>query len=535
MSAQMQQFVSQVISLDAPVEGWNAFDSLDAMPATAAIVLDNIIPGTGNCRTREGYLEYYDLGTGEPVETVASLDNGVDSKLVAASAGGVWDITDTAPAVQASVVEEVAPPGTFTSDRWQTENFRKADELGVMIMCNGVDNAQVFGDPGDTGTYTLSDLVDTDTVGTDFIGCVAFKGRMFYWKDNDNAFYYSQAGSYQGVLKKYDLGGFAQKGGKLVIVDTWTQQDSGDGKDDFIVFIFSTGEILLYQGDDPETVGYWEMVGRYFTAEPMSIRGSTKYGSDLIIMTRDGYVNLASIVQQGRTSDVPQFSRLIHQAIKDRTDLYYNNFGWCVELFQKEGLMVFNVPLSTETFEQHVLNTSTMRWCRFNSLNVNCIEVHKERLFAGAQDGTVHALLETTSDNGNPIYFDCLYAFSYYGNPGYQKHMTSAQVLSTHREPWKIQLSGYADFQSPDLASVEFPESGQQANWSIDPPAPPSPVGSYWDLDFWATETAPFSTKGWQNVTAFGYSIALLVRFALLNEKVRWRSTSIRYHTVGAH
>lgn len=534
MNAQLQ---SKVISLDAPVEGWNAFHSLDNMPPTAAIVLENMVPLAGSVKTREGHITYVDLETSAPVETVASLDSGSDSRLIAASAGGIWDITDTQPGVRALSFGILANPGTFNNNKWQTENFRKADENSIMVLCNGVDTTQVLYEatPG-LSDWTLRDLIDTNGVTADFIGCVTFKGRMYYWKDNDNAFYYAQAGSYEGDLKKYDLGTFTQKGGKLVIVATWTQQDSGDGKDDFLVFIFSTGETLIYQGDDPETIGYFEFVGRYFMAEPLSIRGCTNFGSDLIVMTRDGYVNLSSIVQQGRTSDVPQFSRLISKAITDITAYQPILFdGWDVELFAKKGMMVFNAPLSDRTFEQHVLSTLTMRWCKFVNLNVNCLEVHKERLFGGAQDGTVKAMLETTSDDGNPIYFNCLYAFQYLDNPGYQKMLSSAQIISTHSQPELIQLSGYADFQIPTLLSVQFPTRGDQAEWSIEPAVPAQPEGSYWNEDYWAVQNSVFTSKGWQNVSAYGYAVSILVRFALLNESIEWRSTGIRYHVGGAH
>ncbi|RKX23163.1 MAG: hypothetical protein DRP45_10810, partial [Candidatus Zixiibacteriota bacterium] len=114
------------------------------MPPTDAVILDNLIPGTGTVDTRQGYIEYYDLGTGVPCETVANFNSATDSKLVAASGGGMWDITDTAPEVSANAVVELAAVGTFTNDRWNTENFRKADESGVLIMCNGDDIPQVF-------------------------------------------------------------------------------------------------------------------------------------------------------------------------------------------------------------------------------------------------------------------------------------------------------------------------------------------------------------------------------------------------------
>jgi len=528
MNAPLQ---SKVHSMDAPLEGWDAFHSLDNMPPTAAVILENLIPGAGQVDTRRGHVEYHDLGTGVPVETCASMDNGIESKLVVASAGGMWDITDTEVEVKAQQVDQLAPPATFTNDRWQTENFRKADESGIMVMCNGVDTTQIF-----DGTQ-IRDMITTGSdpaVTPDFIGCVAFKGRMYYWKDNDNAFYYAQAGSYEGNLKKFDLGSFTQQGGHLKFIITWTQQDSGDGKDDFIVFVFSTGEILLYQGDDPETAGYWEMVGRYFTAEPLSIRGQTQYGADAILMTRDGYVNLSSVIQQGRTSDVPAFSRLIHAAVTYRTEFNFHLFGWDVELFAKQGLIIFNVPLSDFTFEQHVMNTITQRWCKFTHLNVNCLEIHKERLFGGTQDGRVLAMLETTADEGEAIHFDCLYAFQYLEAPGYNKHLTAAELFSTIDDPVDVQLTGYADFDVPDLAPIFQPTQFDQGIWSINPATPPATLGSFWDTDYWSAQNTPFTKSGWQNISAFGNAVSLLVRFARVNESVVWRSTSIRYHLTGA-
>jgi hypothetical protein len=519
----MDQGPSNVVSLDAPIEGWDAYHSQDNMPPTAAILLDNIIPGAGKCVTRGGSFEFADLGTALPVETVVSFNSETEAQLLAASDGGLWQIEAELPPV------EIKPTNTYDSDRWQSENFRKADETGILIMCNGLDVTQIY-----DGT-TIRDINITSGQDGKFIGCITFKGREYYWYDNDNAFYYAQAGGYEGELQKFDLGSFTQRGGKLVMITTWTQQDSGDGKDDFLVFVFSTGETIIYQGDDPETAGYFEFVGRYMMAEPLSIRGVSKYGSDTIIMTADGYVALSTIVQEGRLSDVPAFSRLIHSAVTERTQSRAALYGWDCRLFARDGLFVFNVPLSGQTFEQHVMNTVTQRWCRFKNLNVINLEVHQERLFGGTYDGRVLALLEGPSDDGGAINFSCLYAYQYFQDAGIQKHMTAAQIISTHPNPSEIVLTGYADFDAvPTLVPLPGNFQTQDATWSVNPPSPPSPIGSYWDEEFWAIGSTPYTTKGWQNISAYGYAVALLVRFALVNDKVTWRSTGLRYHMTGA-
>lgn len=505
---------SQPISLDAPIEGWNAFHAKDNMPPTAAIILDNIIPGAGRCDTRRGSDMHIDLGTAAPVETVFSFNGLTTKQLIAASNGGIWSINSDPAAT------EVAAASTYSNSRWQCANFRKADENNVLLMCNGTDNAQVY-----NGT-TIRDLIDTDTVGIDFIGVEVFKGRAYYWKDDDNAFYYAQAGAYEGTLKKFDLGTFVQQGGKITLIATWTQADAGDGRDDFIVFVFSTGEVIVYQGDDPETGGYWEMVGRYVTAEPLSIRGYAKYGSDTIIMTKDGYVALSTILQQGRISDVTAFSQLIHSAVTDATATYGDNYGWECTLFQRDGLFLFNVPISDDTFQQHVMNTVTKRWCRFTGINVITMCVHQERLYGGSIDGKIMSLLEGTSDAGNQIEFTALYAYQQLDNPGTQKHLIAAQVVSTHPKPSLIELSGYADYETPTLAPLTVPASINAAVWDV----------ADWDLADWADDDASgLTTKGWQNVSAFGYGVSLLVRFALVSESVIWRSTGLRYSLAGAH
>jgi len=518
---------SAVISLDSPISGWDAFNSLDNMPPTAAIILDNMIPGAGACESRKGSVEFADLGTALPVETVASFNSNDEQIMLASSNGGIWEIDSVGTPTAAPLNGGgTAVASTYSNSRWQYSNFRKIDETGVLILCNGVDTVQVYNDPG-TG-YELTDLDSTGTTDPDylgtFIGCVSFKGRMYYWEDDDNAFWYAAAGSYQGVFEKFDLGSQVKRGGKLVLVTTWTTED-GSGSGDNLVFVFSTGETLIYRGDDPGDATAFELAGRYFIGEPLSIRGSAIYGSDTIVMTKDGYVSLSTVVQQGKTSDVPAFSRLIHAAVTNRTDAAASLFGWDVELYPADGLFIFNVPTSSNSYEQHVMNTVTQRWCRFIDLEVNNITIHDDNLYGGANDGTVQWLLEGTDDNGAPITCTALYAFNYFDNPGYNKHVVAAQILSTNTDPKLITVAAYPDFQVPNIESIAVaPSPLIETFWDV----------GDWDTYYWSVSGSQYTTKGWQNVSGYGYSIALLVRFAKINETSIWRSTSIRYINAGA-
>ena len=276
------------------------------------------------------------------------------------------------------------------------------------------------------------------------------------------------------------------------------------------------------------------MVGRYVTAEPLSIRSKAKYGSDIIIMTKDGYVALSTIVQQGRISDVAAFSRAINRAIKERTDRSYMSFGWEAILYAKESLFLFNVPISQFEYEQHVMNTVTKRWCRFTAINVSCMGIFGDRLFGGMRDGTVVGLMEGTNDLGEQINHIALPAFNYFGESGYNKTITAAQIISTHQKPSLINLRGYSDFNYPNnMDELKTLPPSTLATWSTNPTNPPT-AGSYWNEDFWSIGETQFSTRGWQNVCGFGYAVSVMVRFATIDLGVRWRSTGIRFNMDGS-
>ena len=105
-------------SIDAPIGGWNTFDSLDNMPPDAAIILDNLIPSAGTVDTRGGTIPYADTFTGQPVETVASLDTNNTSRLVVASAGCIL------------LARSIAADGRrSTSGDWQSMVWRRRTKV----------------------------------------------------------------------------------------------------------------------------------------------------------------------------------------------------------------------------------------------------------------------------------------------------------------------------------------------------------------------------------------------------------------------
>lgn len=155
-------------------------------------------------------------------------------------------------------------------------------------------------------------------------------------------------------------------------------------------------------------------------------------------------------------------------------------------------------------------------------------------MFGGTEDGYVISLLEGDSDLGEAITFTALPAFNYLGNPGTNKHITAAQVITTHSTPSEINLSAHADFNWISPETLFLPTLKTSATWSESPAVPAQASGSLWDTDYWGLSENQSTTKGWQNVSGYGYAVTVMVRFRKINEGLVWRSTGIRYNYAGS-
>lgn len=312
------------VAIPAPVGGWNASSALDKMPAEDAVKLVNWIPRAGYVQTRNGYTSHV-AGLGGSVETLATYRGTGSEVLIAAADGNLWDVTAAASSLATG----------FAEDYWlHTHHSNK------IIFTNGTDAPQVF---NGTAVSAADFTGSTGLTATDLWGCATFKGRVFYWEEGAQGFWYAAAGSYQGALTQFDLSTQLRTGGTLVMMLTWTL-DSGSGVDDLAAFIFTTGEVLVYQGDDPGSVDAWSLIGNFQIGEPLGPRAHAKVGGTEIILTRDGYVDLSVALKDGRYSEQSAYSAKIIRASKQAAAEYGGFTGWEAVLYPAGQLFLVNVP-----------------------------------------------------------------------------------------------------------------------------------------------------------------------------------------------
>jgi hypothetical protein len=491
---------AQPMAIPAPTGGWNTRDSLDSMKQTDAVVLDNWFPGLGACYIRGGSASYA-TGLGGQVKTVAEFNAKGLRKFVAAANGHIWDISAAGAGVSLAA--------GFGRDDWHAAQFDDASGGPQMGFVNGSDAPQVYNGAA-VAAMTVSGVGLTVT---NLNGIHIYKSRSYFWDDRTQDFWYSATNALGGVLVKFPLGRITNGGGNLLGVGTWST-DAGDGMHDCIVFVLNSGDVLVYQGDDPGS--NFSIVGRYQIGAPISKRALKKIGSELLIVTKAGYIPLNKVLTAGRINEQSSaISSKIRGAALDATRVYGANFGWDVCHYPAKNWLVVNVPLSSTQVYQHVMNTETGAWCRYTGMNALCWSLYNDLLYFGDANGNVLLADSGFTDSGTDINAYAQPAWNYFGDRRRTKRATAIRFLFSYiGAPFNYQVGFAFDYGFISTTQIDNASTLQSSTWDTSP----------WDTTPWASE--PVFSNNWVSVTGDGYCGTTVLRIFSHAQTISWLTTN---------
>jgi len=370
------------------------------------------------------------------------------------------------------------------------------------------------------GTYTTIGITGVDS--STFIGVNLFKNRLWFTQKDTLKAWYLDVNSIGGAANALDLSGIARNGGFLQAMGTWTI-DAGQGVDDYAVFVTNMGEVIVYNGTDPTSATTWALKGVWQLGQTFNRRCFFKYAGDLLLLTQDGLVPLASALQSSRLDPRINITDKIYQAVSNAATTYYDNFGWQVNYYASQNMLILNVPIANG-IQQYVMHTITKSWANFTNINANCWEVHgKADIFFGG-NGFVGRFWDSTSDDGSNINATIQQAYSYFDTRATLKRFTMARPIFITDNALPTVLVGIStDFNPvPPTGSVTFnPFSGTGAKWDT----------ALWDSAYWSGGNNV--VKQWQGVTGIGYSGGVSMSIASQGVDLHWASTDIVFETGG--
>jgi hypothetical protein len=317
----------------------------------------------------------------------------------------------------------------------------------------------------------------------------------------------------------FDFGPLMRFGGMLLALANWTQ-DAGQGIDDRLVVMGSSGDVAIYQGTDPTNAANFSNVGVWYVGRsPTGRRCFTTAGGNVMILSSFGVIPLTLLVQGGldtvETADTESMvqMRKLQSALNSDFATLINTPGWEIMYFPTQALLHIARPsLVSGEYVQYVFHMHSNAWSRLLDIPAVTFGRRLTEWYGGTEDGRVLRCFMGNSDGmkldgtgAHEIRGLVTPAFSYFGDPTTLKQALMMRVnFVGESDP------GYVLHMNLDFA-VRAPGAA---------PLPGSAVGSLWGhavwgVDFWGGGRGAYGE--WRSIEGMGYSMAPTIYVA--NEK----------------
>jgi len=491
---------AKAASVPAPVGGLNSRDSIDAMPPTDALIMSNFFPTVEKVTLRDGYTSFCTgVGSGN-VETLIEHNAGANRQLLAIGSNGTFYQIDSGSAVSKKT--------GLANGRAEHIEFNNV----TVVVPSGA-NVPFSWDGSSTSdlSITLSDSVNANTL----TGVHAHKNRVYYWTGTSQNFYHSATvDTFTGNFTKFPVGLVGTFGGNIIMINTLTI-DGGEGVDDLLCIIMTSGEVLLYSGSNPASD--FALVGTFRIAEPINEkRAIAKLGGDVIVMTREGYLPLSQVVRQDIVGNkAAAISEKIRGTVIAQVKATGTLTGWQIFVSPDGDKVIFNYPTGdADPFNQHVFNPIIRAWCIFEDIPAHVWGQFNGDTYFGSASGVVFKV-GGDADNGSNIVGDLATSYNYFGDRGTMKRFSSVQPM-LEGETDIVFSFGVGVDQAPvaaiDVSPVTF--ASNLAAWDT----------ATWDDFFWADTTGAGVTKRRKAVNRLGYSAALRIKVATSTQTISFIS-----------
>jgi hypothetical protein len=389
----------EIFPFQAPIKGIDVSQPLPGGNPLTALRLENLIPRVLGCQLRAGFSRWCSNMVGE-IRTLMDFQPAVgDAQFFAASSdGNVYDVTTALPSAS-------TPPIAFTDlgslfdGEYSFVNFTTAAGVHYLVAVSEDSGMWVY--DGTTWTEIVAGTAPMQIDGVDpavFDYVMIWKSRLWFIEANSTVAWYLPVGVIAGVATPFDFGSLLPHGGALAAMTNWTV-DGGQGIDDNFVVISTMGDVLVYQGTDPDEASTFKMVGIWFLGRvPIGRRFVTQYGSDVAILSERGICFLSELLRgQGFFENAANAGNINAQlALQVSTELSLRY--WEIRFLPHEQLIIVNRPTTPAGEYQWCYEVNNKSFCTSVGMPMHTINTFKGRTYFGDEIGNVWFGFDGNSD-----------------------------------------------------------------------------------------------------------------------------------------
>lgn len=505
--------------LPAP-RGVNLVDSVSALPDGDCTSLTNHVRDEYGLRSRLGYRVHNQsvIGANKQIRTLLGFhgSTAAKDKLFACTHNGIWDVTGTS---LADLDHAFGVTGAETDAGYGVGRaFTSVDGKHWLLYCDEANGYLAYRE--DTDAWTTPTI--TNEAGailladrSKLVAVTVWKHRVWLVEKDSTVAYYLGLDAYQGEVQPFDFGAQFTRGGHLVGLYSWTR-DGGNGIDDFLVALSSGGDLVVYQGTDPDDPAKFEIRGVWYIGAPPAGRHvATERGGDLQVLSTLGLLPV-SVLLDGASPEDPDVatSRKIGSALGRLMCERGDKRGWATVIHPEDRTLIITVPASAgQAREQWVLGLLADGWARHTGLPMTCVEPWRGELFFGTDDGRVcvnsgDADNVGISDSSNAVAIEWsgITRYSDLGAPTKKRVLMARPHMLTTGTPPQYGVEARYDFNLSEPTTVPYEAA---------PPSPSSWGEADWGELIWGVGQ---STAGdFRGTTGIGSHVALAWRGASKN------------------
>lgn len=401
----------------------------------------------------------------------------------------------------------------FGQDRWQTALY--SDRL---FFVNGTDTPQVY----NGSTVAAIAWAAVGLTNTNLVNIALVRNRLWFCESSQAWAWYGAVGQITAAsnLTKFQLEQIAG-GGYLMAVGAWSR-DGGDGANALTVFVMSTGEVIIYQGDPATT---FSLIGKYHGAPPIGRRCLFNVGGELMVITTQGMLPLSSAIGGTVTAQdiaaIDPWGKIAPGIASDAT-ADSGNAGWH-GIFDR-GLVYVNVPQETGSqSRQWVLNTRTGAWMSYSGINASSFCTFNGVTYMGMMTGGDVMTLNGDSDDGTEIVARANCAYVYPTKAQYANMFTAARPKLKCGGTVSGLIGVDTDFNQTVATGdyLAFSSTSSSGAWDTSP----------WDTTSWATD--PEVVQKWYSIKGSGRAVSVRFLISSLTSAVEWYATDLLYKPGG--
>ena len=481
----------QVTTLVAPTSGLNLKDPFLTLAPQDALMLNNFIARPQGCETRAGYRKHAS-GLGGPIVTMMSYDalDPTQSKLFACVGNKFFDVT--------SSVEDPTP---------MVDDNGSVDADWNYIMFSGpTENYLCCVNPsGGYWTYDETNgWVDRTANLTGFTGnpgdIAAWKNRLFITANGTNKTYYLDVNAIQGPTHELDFGPLMKHGGSVQAINNWTL-NAGLDIDDYFVVFGSMGDVLVYQGTDPDNVDTFGIKGVWYAGRPpVGSRFYHEYGGELFVLTELGLLPLSKMVNGMVANQYNVMSARIQPALSAQFSPLINTPFWEVGLADVNDLLIIKAPRSTTVYSQWVMNVATGAWSTFTGMPINTWTTYDSVMYFGDEDGNVYVGLvgdkdgvEIDGTGGEIVRCVLQGGFNMFGSSANLKLFDLVRPIFIAPAPPGVAVQINIDYLQNNIYAYPSFTDADEALWD----------SAVWSQSSWVSGTDTYAA--WAGVQGLGY------------------------------